>query len=732
MRAQQLFGLSVATVLVTGALFAGSSVVFPEHAYADPPVELGSSHVLDKAGVLGGTTATVEKSLDDLYASTGIDLFVAYVPTFTDPTDAADWANTAAGLNNLGTDDYLLAVATDGRAYHLSAAADSPLTDDQLTSIERAVETPLHDDDWAGAALAASAGLSDAAAGGDGAGNANAGSGSGGNEDNPGSNSGSDTSSAGGGSGAGFVWFLILAVVVVGLIVFFVSRRQSAGRVASRGGSPGGTAGRDGPVDELAGLSLKELQRRSASTLVATDDAITTSEQELGFAVAQYGTDATGGFHKALDVAKAQLRDAFTLQQKLDDATPDTEQEQRQWRGQIIRLCEQANDALDEQTDAFDELRALEKTAPAAIARITADIKDLEPRLVQAEATLADLSGRYAAPALSTVRDNVTQARERLAFASTAESAANDKLAAGQSGPAAVALRAAEGSVQQTVVLLDAIDRLKTDLDASRQSIAAAIADLEGDVAQAKALAGAGTPGLDGVIASVGQTIADAKVALGAPILDPAATADRLETANQHIDGTLHGIRDAQQQEARTRSALGQTLLAAHSKVSAAHDFIAARRGAVGAEARTRLAEASRLAQQADSQQGSDPAAALAAAQRSGTLASQAIQFAQNDMDGFRASGDGGWGDLFGAGTAGQVRGGSRGMGGMIAGAILGGLLSGGLSGGIGGGLGGGRRRGGGMGGLGGGFGGSPRRGGGGSFGGGGRSGGRRGGGGRF
>lgn len=704
MRARLLFGMSVAAALGAAALFAGSSVAFPEQALAEPPVELSSSNVLDDAGVLGGDTAAVEKSLDVLYASTGIDLFVVYVTTFTDPSNAADWANRAADLNNLGTEDYLLAVATEGRSYYLSAAADSPLSDSQLTSIERAIEKPLHDDDWAGAALAASAGLSDAG------------------------NPGSDTTSTGDSSGGtAFFWFLIIAIVVVGLVIFFVARRKGAGKPAITGAGRRAGAGSGVPVDELATYSLKELQQRTGSALVATDDAIKTSEQELGFAIAQYGTDATGDFQKALDVAKAQLRGAFAVQQKLDDTVPDTDQEQREWRGQIIHLCEQANDTLDEQSDSFDELRALEKNAPEAIARIKKDVAGLEPRLGQAEATLAGLVSRYTASSLSTVSDNIAHARERLAFADTAETAASDKLAAGQSGPAAVAIRTAEGSVQQTIVLLDAIDRLKSDLDASRQSIVAAVADLERDIAQAKALAGAGTSGLDGVIASVGQTVVDASSALAAPTLDPAALAVRLSNANQQIDSILQGVRDAQQQELRTRSTLGQTLLTAHSKVSAADDFIAARRGAVGAEARTRLAEASRLAQQADSQQALDPAAALAAAQRSSTLASQAIQLAQNDMGGFQPSGDGGWGGLFGAGTAGQARGGG-GMGGMIAGAIIGGLLSGGI--------GGGRRRGGGMGGLGGGFGGglggSPRRGGGGSFGGGGRSGGRRGGGGRF
>lgn len=706
MRARRRFGMSMVAALAAGALFAGSSTLLAEPAFAESPVQFESGNVLDEAGVLGPDTASIEKSIDDLYSSTGIDLFVVYVKTFTDPTDASDWADTTADLNNMGTDDYLLAIATEGRAYHLSAAPDSPLSEDQLVAVERSVEVPLHDNDWAGAALAATGGLSDAA---DGGGVEDPDSGTTNGTMDGTSNSGSTS------NGSGFFWFLIIAIVIVGLVIFFVARRKGARKPITAGQSQAG------PKDELAGLSLKELQRRSGSALVATDDAVRTSEQELGFAIAQYGKDATVDFQAALTTAKTQLTEAFTLQQRLDDVEPDTEQEQRDWLGQIIRLCEQANDELDDQADAFNELRALEKNAPDAMASVEKDVVALEPRLAKADATLTALAAKYSPSALSPVLENVSQARERLAFATTARAAAGEKLAAGETGPAAVAIRAAEGAVQQTTVLLDAIDRLQSDLDTSRPSIAAAVADLEGDIAQAQALAGAGTTGLDGVIASTRQTVADAKAALAATRLDPPTITARLETANTQIDSILQGVRDAQQQAERTRSALGHTLLTAHSQVSAAQDYIAARRGAVGAEARTRLAEAARLAQQAESQQSVDPAAALATAQRSSSLASQAIQLAQNDLGGFQAAGDGGWGELFGGGGHyPSGRGGSGGMGSLITGAIIGGLLSGG-----------GRSRGG-FGGLGGGFGGA-RRGGGGSFGGGfSGGGGRRGGGGRF
>ena len=134
-------------------------------------------------------------------------------------------------------------------------------------------------------------------------------------------------------------------------------------------------------------------------------------------------------------------------------------------------------------------------------------------------------------------------------------------------------------------------------------------------------------------------------------------------------------------------------------QVSAAEDYITARRGAVGADARTRLAEAGASLVHAQQLQGIDPQQALAYAQRANQLAAQAIQFAQQDVGSFERNQGGGGG------------------GGNVAGAVLGGILINSLLGGGGG----GRGRGGGFGG--GGFGGG--------FGGGGRPSGGRSGGGR-
>jgi hypothetical protein len=177
---------------------------------------------------------------------------------------------------------------------------------------------------------------------------------------------------------------------------------------------------------------------------------------------------------------------------------------------------------------------------------------------------------------------------------------------------------------------------------------------------------------------------------------DPMTALHKVEEADLALDGILASTRSAQQQEQRSQAALGQALPTARAEVAAAEDFVNTRRGAVGSQARTRLAEAKRHLANAEAGTGG-AAAAASEAQQAAALAREAADLAQRDVNGF---GGGGFG------------GGQRGGNSGLAGAVLGGIvLDAVLNSG---------RRGRGGGGWGGGFGGGGYRGGGGGFGGGG------------
>jgi uncharacterized membrane protein YgcG len=421
MRARSLWALAT----ITAALVLGT----PAAALATDPVQLGSGRVLDEAGVLAGSdSAEIESAIDTLNADSGADLWVVYVDEFTNPSDAAEWTNSTAEANGLGPSQYLLAVATEQRTYYLSGATDGPVSNEQLGAIEQQLVQPrLSDEDWAGAAVAAASGLGNAISGDDIAAS-------------PGEGDGGVSSSV--------VWLVLGAIVLIGIIVIVstLRRRNKKKAIDPRAGEPA----------DLAAVETADLELQAGSALVETDDAVKTSQEELGFAVAQYGEETVTAFRSAIDSAKESLSRAFTIRQKLADAEPDTEQQVRAWNAEIIRLCMDANAVLDREADAFDELRQLEKNAPAAVAALRTEHQQVTERLSTASATLQSLSARYDAAALSTVTDNIEQSHERLAFASETLDAADEDVASGELGAAAVGIRASEEAIDQAALLLGA------------------------------------------------------------------------------------------------------------------------------------------------------------------------------------------------------------------------------------------------------------------------------------
>ncbi|GAA1741985.1 TPM domain-containing protein [Microbacterium paludicola] len=654
-------------------------------ASAEEPVELGSGYVFDGSDVLSDAEeAAAQQRLEQLSADTGLDLWVVYVDTFENPTDRVAWANDTAVLNQLGEDQYLLAISTEGRALFISAPEGGPVSDARLGQIETSVGEAIGTDDWAAAVDAAAEGFSD-----------------------------------GGAGGSALPWVIggAVGVAAIGGTAWALTRRRK-GETAAPG---------SGPVIAPE-LTTEEIARRAASALVATDDAVRASEQELGFAVAQFGTEATGEFEKALQDAKTNLAQAFELKQRLDDHEKDSEQDVRAWNAEIIRLCEAAATTLDQKQAAFTELRRIEQDAPAALGEAQRRRAAADGTAARAATALADLQGRYAPDALATVADNPAQIEARLAFADEQIAQAEQLVGAGDGGEAAVAIRAAEQAIAQSAALEKALADLGATLGAAEQQAAALVADLQQDLARARTLPATGD--VAAAIAATEQAVARASENLSGSSRSPQGLLAALQQANEQIDGVVGNAQRAQQM-------LGQTLLQARSQVTGAEEFIASRRGAVGAEARTRLAEAGAELARAEALQTGDPAQALQRAQRALQLASEASRLAQADVQ--SADWGGGLGGGMGGGMlGGGMLGGGRSGGGMVdglVGGLIGGLISGGMGGGssrsgssgwggglggglggsLGGMLGGGRGRSSRGGGMGGGFGGgrSGRRGGG-------------------
>ena len=674
MRLAAVLGLSVTALMVPAT--AASAV---------PPVTIPPGQFLvDDAGVLGSDAGEVREAITEVRDESRYTLFVVYVDEFTNPSDPAAWGDQVVKQKGMNSQDVLLSIATQSRQINVSVAANSPLTQQQGDAVIDAAADPLvgkesfTSEDWAEAAVSAADTLASGRSG---------------------TSTGSSSS-----SGASLAPVILIGGIILlggGAAFLFVRSRRKGAITAGPANS-----GPQEPVDPLDEMSVEDLRKRAGSLLVAADDAIKSSEQELAFAMASYGDDAVKTFTEDLAAAKNHMSESFKMQQQLDDHIPDTEAQQRTWLKDIIRRCEAVNESLQAHKEDFDALRELEKNAPAALSAARSSAQSAGGRLEAAEASIAGLRQRYADSALSQISDNIEQARQRLEFVDNAEETAQAKLDEGDTASAVVAVRAAEESVHQANVLLDAIEKTGHELDAARNELQRAVADARQDLAQARAFAANGAnAGLAGPVAGV-EAALTAIERESSVRNNPVDLLRRLETANAQLDNALEGIRDRQEQERRARDSLQHAVMSAQAQISGTSDYIRARRGGVGSEARTRLAEAERNLQQAIALQSSDPVSALAYAQQANALAAQAAEMAQQDVDGFGGGFGGGGGGMYGG------RGGSSGLGG----AILGGILIDSILRGGGGGFGGGGGWGGG------GFGGFGGGGGGGGFGGGGTS----------
>ncbi|MEU5973413.1 TPM domain-containing protein [Streptomyces sp. NPDC047315] len=648
----------------------------PTLAPLDDPVTLArDGQITDRVGALGTRTGDVTRALDRLYDAQRLQLFVVYVRDFSDRT-AQDWADATARRNGLGTDDVLLAVATHERQYAYWVAAASRLTDAQLADVARtAIVPPLRQHDWAGAAIGAADGYAAALAGqpvpapavtpGD-----------------------PDPGAEPEGTGAGDLVLPVgVAIAVAGTAAYAALRRRQ--RSATRTTPQGGRAGWGSGADATEGPPLKELDATARQALVDTDDALRTSQEELGFATAQFGEAAAKPFVEAVAHAREQLNAAFRLRQQLDDAFPEDDATRRRMLTEIVERCSDADRRLDAEAEDFDRLRDLERTAPEAWEAVRAAWAELDGRAISTEAAFAVMQQRYAPSASAPVAADPGQARDRLVFAKTAVDRARTALGGADSATAAVQIRAAEGALAQATRLVEAVDRRAQEIAEAVGALPGALTETDSDLAEARGVLKGTAPeestaSLQGRIARAEAVAAEVRREMAAERYDPIDALRRLDEADAALDEALAGARAADEEARRARGLLGQATLGARAAVGAAADYVATHRGAVGSEARTRLAEAQRRLELAErpAAGSTDARQALAEAQRADALAREAQRIAEQDV---RA-----YGNRFGPGGAAGTGLGTGSAGGGLGGAVLGGIILGGLFGGGGGGRGGG------------------------------------------
>ncbi len=118
----------------------------PGVASAAPPLMV-ADRVTDLAGALGPSGPAVERSMAELEATTGIELYTVFVQTFQTDGDQ-DWVEETARLSELDETDVLLAFAVkdDGSYEYDWWRGDSfPLSDEEIGAIVTADVEPAMD-----------------------------------------------------------------------------------------------------------------------------------------------------------------------------------------------------------------------------------------------------------------------------------------------------------------------------------------------------------------------------------------------------------------------------------------------------------------------------------------------------------------------------------------------------------------------------------------------------------
>lgn len=669
LRGTRLFSLLLAV------LAAALLVPTVPTAWADSPLRL-SNYVTDNAGALDRSELSeVQSAVEDLYTQRRVRLWVVYVDSFSGQ-NADTWARNTMRISDFQNTDAILAVATADRAYAMLVPTSAAGGVDVDTLRRNEVEPALRRGDWAGAAVAAAAGLT-------------------------------ETGSSGGGiTWVGMLVILAVIAIAVALLLWWRHWRRRKRREAEFA-----AAQRVDPADPaaLAALSLDALDDLSRSIVVEVDNAIRTSDNELVLAVEEFGEKDTAPFSAAVAAAKTTLTQAFNVRQILDDAVPETPQQRRDLLTRVVVAAAKADRELDAQREGFHQLRDLVINAPSRLDTLTQQMVSLSARIEPARGTLAALADQFSETALTSIAGNVETASQRLTFADQSITDARALVArpAGSQGGLVDAIRAAESALGQARILLDAVDSASTDINRAVAGLPAAITDIQNGVKQADGLlAQPAGPHADELRTARDAAAAAVTVAQSSGNADPLGAFTALTQADADLDRLLATITEERDAAERMGRALDQALFSARSRVRAVSDFIDTRRGSVGPEARTRLSEAARQLGAAEAKRTSNIAEAIAHANGAAMLAEQAQTLAHTDVNNAQRT----YSSHYGGGGGGNT-------GAMLGGIIIGNILSGALRGGMGGGGGWSSTT---FGGSGGGFGGGFGGGGGGGFSGGG------------
>ena len=595
-RALSVGALAFGTTMLSVALpVAGSSFLTPgiSTAQAQTPMTI-TGRVQDTTNVLGDTSELNSK-ISELSKNHNIDLHVLTIDKFESPEEAKAWTEETAKKNSYGNADAILVIATESRRAYFAAGSNKALSSDQQSEVyQKYIKPKLQSGDYKGAALEAVNGI-----------NAQKG--------------GISPAVAIGGGALGVAG-------VAGAGYYIMKRRRSKNE-------PGSTPAYS--TSKVPEVSLEELRTRAGAALVQADNSMVQSKQELEFARAQYGNEHVKPFEEELTRAQELMQASFHRQKLLNDDVPDTVAEQRAWLSEIIDNSQEISDISRDQAQKLSEMRNLEHEAPQAIARLQGRIPELQQIVETAQHTYARLKDQYLPSALEPVSKSAAllDSHQRLV---TQELQEASRLVDTSRSEAVVHLRNAEESAAQITSLAKAVSNHASALESAQSSLSTDILSIQRDVAEAKSLAesqnraelAATAAGMEAILGQVSQQAQERPN-------DPIALTEQLHQLTSELNRSMSSLRADREREQAAKESLSRTLRSAEAQVRSASDFINNRRRGVGSQARTYLSEAQTALNDAHRLRESDPVNSLNRAYEAISLASDAQNSANQDVNNY-------------------------------------------------------------------------------------------------
>ena len=569
------------------ALLSTFLIALGAPAFATSPVTT-SGIVTDPGGWLSDSDRSAIETAARTARTKGITIDVVVVPDFSGQKPDA-WCKASATASSSKDSDILYAIAYNERS-DVFCSKKAPVSQTVLDNAQRQAEATLTSNPLTASdtAIGAQTFINSVVSGYQ-------------SPSSTGSSSSRSSSSRTSSSGTGTMLIMLIIVggVVIALLVHNNSRR-------SRGA---GTAQTPAQAANMPGMSVAETVTLANQQLLSADEQVRSAADELDFARAQFGIAATDEFARTLEAAKAAVARGFERQKQMEDATSDAEK--RTTASAIMRDLGENMNPLGTIQATFEQRRSEQATLPSRIAEASERLVEQRGDLDRATAELAAIAGIYPAQMLTSLQDNPEQAHALLETAASAIEAAKRAVDTDRA-LAESTLDTAHRALMMAKHQTDAIFSAKSDLDAIRDRLGAAIGSISADLADVTSLRAEPTV-FDPLVADARAAIAEGQAALmnnG----DPLAALEHLRTSEANIDAALAPLRSQRENAEKARANAQAQISLAETAFERAERYVQGRRGAIDLSVRSTLHDSEQSLKAARAAISSDPAKASALA----------------------------------------------------------------------------------------------------------------------